>query len=614
MGLFWYYVGTMRSDEIRSRFLQFFKERGHAIIPSAPLVPENDPTVLFNTAGMQPLVPYLMGGKHPAGTRLADSQKCVRTGDIDDIGDNTHCTFFEMLGNWSLGDYFKDDAIKWSYEFLTSKTEGLGLDPARLYVTVFEGDKNSEKDTEAFEIWKKVGVPENRIYFKGADSNWWPAVKGGKDTWTGPTGPCSEMFYDVTEKGLGDMTVEEYNHADEKQQVVEVWNDVFMEFEKKEGKIVGKLSQKNVDTGAGLERLCMVLQKATSVFDTDLFENIMQVAKELGSDVRSQRIISDHIRTAVFMISDGVLPSNTDQGYILRRIIRRMVFKAKEKISKEFIQKLVSVVVATYGDVYANTLSQQEKITEVIVGEMQKFIKTLADGVHEQQKLVLQNNHFLDGKIAFTLFTSGGIPLELAIEIAKDSGDEVDPNIHSVFSDLITTHQKLSRAGAAQKFKGGLADTDEMSLKYHTATHLLHQALRDVLGTHVQQKGSNITAERLRFDFVHGAKMTDDEKKKVEAIVNEKISAGLPMQVVELAKEEAEKVGALHFFGDKYGEKVTVYFIGDSVQTAYSKEFCGGPHVKNTKELAGPAGLWKFKIAKEEAVSAGVRRVKAVLA
>lgn len=627
----------MQSHEIRSRFLKFFEKRGHVIIPSAPLVPENDPTVLFNTAGMQPLVPYLMGTKHPAGTRLADSQKCVRTGDIDEIGDNTHLTFFEMLGNWSLGDYFKEDAIKWSYEFLTSKTEGLGLDPARLYVTVFEGDKNSAKDTEAFEIWKKVGVPENRIYFKGADSNWWPAVKNGKDSWTGPTGPCSEMFYDVTEKGLGDMTVEEYNQADEKQQVVEVWNDVFMEFEKKEGKILGKLSQKNVDTGAGLERLCMVLQrladqKVTSVFDTDLFDSILGKINEFSTadDARAKRIVADHIRTAVFLISDGVLPSNTDQGYVLRRILRRAVrFADVLGMKHGSLFLLAGVVIDKFGPVYGNLIEKAEYIKKEVDVEEVRFRKTLKDGLKildehvkiksgdvttQEQRTELSKQPYKKVLLAeqvFKLITSSGFPKELVVEEVVSRGIVVDD--WDEVNHLLEAHKTLSRAGAEKKFKGGLADTDEMSLKYHTATHLLHQALRDVLGTHVQQKGSNITAERLRFDFAHTAKMTDEEKKKVEDIVNEKISAGLPMQVVELDKTEAEKVGALHFFGDKYGDKVTVYFIGDSVVTAYSKEFCGGPHVKNTKELAGPAGAWKFKISKEEAVSAGVRRIKAVL-
>lgn len=637
----------MKSHDIRSRFLTFFQKRGHAIIPSASLVPENDPTVLFNTAGMQPLVPYLMGGKHPAGTRLADSQKCVRTGDIDDIGDNTHCTFFEMLGNWSLGDYFKEDAIKWSYEFLTSKTEGLGLDPQRLYVTVFEGDEKAgvPRDTEAFEIWKKVGVPEHRIYFKGADSNWWPAVKKGpngevRDGWTGPTGPCSEMFYDVTEKGLGDLTIDQYNAADEKQQVVEIWNDVFMEFEKREGKIVGKLAQKNVDTGAGLERLCMVLQrladpKVQSVFDTDLFDTIMGKINEFSvagsgtvsetpASIRAKRIVADHIRTATFLIGDGVLSSNTDQGYILRRLLRRAVrFADVLGMKPGSLFWLSGAVIEKFGPVYGNLIEKAEHIKKEIDKEESKFRETLKNGLKEFDKVTsvhLNRQPFLktlEPQAVFSLYTSYGFPLELIIEIAKEKGLEVD---EMAFKRDMEAHQALSRAGAAQKFKGGLADADEMSVKYHTATHLLHQALRDVLGTHVQQKGSNITAERLRFDFAHTAKMTDDEKKRVETIVNEKIAAALPMQVLELPKSEAEQLGALHFFGDKYGDKVTVYFIGgegsgvDAVKTAYSKEFCGGPHVKNTKELAGPAAAWKFKIAKEEAVSAGVRRIKAVLA
>ncbi len=626
----------MKSHDIRSRFLRFFEKRGHVIIPSYSLLANSETsatnTTLFNTAGMQPLVPYLMGGKHPSGVRLADSQKCVRTIDIDEVGDSTHCTFFEMLGNWSLGDesvggYFKEDAIKWSYEFLTSKTEGLGLDPARLYVTVFEGDEKAgvPRDTEAFEIWKKVGMPEHRIYFKGADSNWWPAVKKTasgetRDGWTGPTGPCSEMFYDVTEKGLGDLTIEQYNEADEKQQVVEIWNDVFMEFEKREGKIVGKLAQKNVDTGAGLERLCMVLQrlenpKVQSVFDTDLFDTIMGKIDEFSTadNMRAKRIVADHLRTAVFLISDGVLPSNTDQGYILRRLLRRVVrFADLLGMKPGSLFWIAGAVIEKFGPVYGNLLEKAEHIKKEIDKEESKFRETLKNGLKEFEK----------GTDAFTLFSSYGFPLELTVELAKESGKKVDI---AEFEAKMKAHQELSRAGAAQKFKGGLADTDEMSVKYHTATHLLHQALRDVLGTQVQQKGSNITAERLRFDFAHGAKMTDDEKKRVEAIVNEKIAAALPMQVAELPKAEAEKLGALHFFGDKYGDKVTVYYIGgeadgtgaasvaDAVRTAYSKEFCGGPHVKNTKELAGPAGVWKFKITKEEAVSAGVRRIKAVL-
>lgn len=591
----------MTSNEVRKRFLAFFKARGHAILPSASLVPENDPTVLFNTAGMQPLVPYLMGRTHPQGDKLADIQKCVRTGDIDDIGDNTHLTFFEMMGNWSLGSYFKEDAIKWSYELLTSKTEGFGLDPKRLYVTVFAGDENAPRDDEAARIWQSVGVPAHRIYFKGAHANWWPAVKG-KDTWTGPTGPCSEMFYDLTVEGLGDMTPEQYDAADEAQKLVEIWNDVFMEFEKKDGKIVSKLAKKNVDTGAGLERVSAVLQKKSNVFDTDVFVPIMAIAKGLASELRRQRIISDHIRTAVFMIADGILPANTDQGYVLRRIIRRMVFNTDaKKLDQKAIESLVDLLVSNYGETYNNIKTQRNFIIDEIAKESDKFAKALEHGLKEFEKMAKGD---ISGTDAFVLFSSYGFPIDLTVELAKAKGFKVD---RDAFDMEFKKHQDLSRAGAEQKFKGGLGDTSEMSLKYHTATHLLHQALRQVLGTHVSQKGSNITPERLRFDFTHTAKMTDEEKKKVEDIVNTHIQAKLPVNRVELPKAEAEKTGALHFFGDKYGDIVSVYYIGASIDGAISKEFCGGPHVENTGVLG------TFKIQKEEAVSAGVRRVKAVL-
>jgi len=591
----------MTSHEVRKRFLAFFKARGHAIIPSASLVPENDPTVLFNTAGMQPLVPYLMGRPHPQGDKLADIQKCVRTGDIDDIGDNTHLTFFEMMGNWSLGSYFKEDAIKWSYELLTSKTEGFGLDPKRLYVTVFAGDENAPRDEEAARIWQSVGMPAHRIYFKGAHANWWPAVKG-KDTWTGPTGPCSEMFYDLTPEGLGDMTPEQYDAADEAQKLVEIWNDVFMEFEKKDGKIVSKLAKKNVDTGAGLERVATVLQKKSNLFDTDLFAPIMAIAKTLAGDLRRQRIISDHIRSSVFMISDGILPANTDQGYVLRRIIRRMVFNTDaKKLERASIQQFVDLLVTNYGDIYANIVAQHDFIIDEISKESDKFAKALEHGLHEFEKMAKGD---ISGADAFVLFSSYGFPIDLTVEMAKARGFKVD---RDAFDVEFKKHQDLSRAGAEQKFKGGLGDTSEMSLKYHTTTHLLHQALRQVLGTHVSQKGSNITPERLRFDFTHTGKMTDEEKKKVEDIVNGNIARKLAVHRVELPKAEAEKTGALHFFGDKYGDIVSVYYIGESMETAISKEFCGGPHVENIGTLG------TFKIQKEEAVSAGVRRIKAVL-
>ncbi|HVT74824.1 MAG TPA: alanine--tRNA ligase [Candidatus Paceibacterota bacterium] len=593
----------MNSAEVRKRFLAFFEKRGHAIIPSSPLVPENDPTVLFNTAGMQPLVPYLMGRPHPLGDKLADFQKCVRTGDIDDIGDNTHLTFFEMMGNWSLGSYFKEEAIKWSFELLTSKTEGFGLDPKRLYVTVFAGDDNAPRDNDAARIWESVGMPKHRIYFKGAHANWWPAVKG-RDTWTGPTGPCSEMFYDLTPEGLGDLTPEQYDAADEAQKVVEIWNDVFMEYEKKDGTIVGKLAKKNVDTGSGFERICTVLQGKTNVFETDIFAPIMAIAATLASDIRRQRIISDHIRTATFMIADGVLPANTDQGYVLRRIIRRMVFNTDaKKMEGVSIEKLVDHLASTFKSTYPNVDAQKGMIIEEIAKEAEKFAKTLDAGLKEFER-VAEGKTEISASRAFILFSSYGFPIDLTIELAKAKGIAVD---RVGFDAEFKKHQDLSRAGAEQKFKGGLGDTSEMSLKYHTATHLLHQALRQVLGAHVSQKGSNITPERLRFDFTHTAKMTDDEKKRVEDIVNANIKAALPVHKVELPKAEAEKTGALHFFGDKYGDVVSVYYIGNDIGSAVSKEFCGGPHVENTGTLG------TFKIQKEEAVSAGVRRIKAVL-
>ena len=614
----------MKSTEIRKRFLAFFEKRGHAIIPSAPLIPENDPTVLFNTAGMQPLVPYLLGEKHPAGTRLADVQKCMRTTDIDDIGDNTHATFFEMLGNWSLGDYFKKDAITWSYELLTSKEEGFGLDPNRLYVTCYEGDESTPRDEESASIWRELfakdGIKGERIYFLGAHANWWPAVKKGEANWTGPTGPCSEMFYDVTgilDKG---MTKDEFLAADDKQSVVEIWNDVFMEFRKEDGKIVGNLASKNVDTGAGFERITMVLQGKDNIFDTDIFSPIIGKMDEFVSDatvdrlgakeiMRAKRVIADHVRAAVMLISDGVEPSNTDQGYILRRLIRRAVRFADELGMKHStLFWLADTVADLYKDVYENVGRLKETIKVSIDKEEQKFRNTLVAGLKEYNKATksLQaNGHtLLGGETIFTLVTTYGFPYELVKELAKENGLEVD---EQGFTERFEAHKSLSRAGAEQKFKGGLGDTSEMSVRYHTATHLLHQALREVLGTHVEQKGSNITPERLRFDFSHTAKMTDDEKKKVEDIVNEKIKQALPVQVISLSFEEAEKTGALHFFGEKYGDVVTVYYIGNDVDHAYSKEFCGGPHVKNTSELG------VFKIAKEESVSQGIRRIKATL-
>lgn len=579
----------MQSDEIRHRFLKFFENRGHKIIPSSSLVPENDPSVLFTTAGMHPLIPYLSGESHPMGMRLASVQKCVRTQDIDEVGDKTHDTFFEMLGNWSLGDYFKKDAIKWSYEFLTSKEEGLGLDVERLYFTCFEGDENSPKDTESAEVWQSLGIREDRIYFLGAGDNWWSPGDNG------PCGPDSEMFYDIV-GSLGDMTKEEFINANDEQKVVEIWNDVFMEYEKKNGKVIGKLKKKNVDTGAGLERISMVLQETDNIFDTDLFSSLMDKINELtiSKDERAKRIIADHTRTAVFMISAGVAPAKTAQGYILRRLLRRAVRYA-DILDMEHgsLLLIADVVIKKYSSVYKEVLEKKEDITMLILDEETQFRKTLKQGLKEFEK----------GTDPFILFTTYGFPIELTLELAKEKGINIDVEN---FNKKMAEHQKLSQTSSAGMFKGGLADAGEETKKLHTATHLLNAALQIVLGNHVMQKGSNITAERLRFDFTHPQKMTDEEKKKVEEIVNDKIAEELPVGFLEMPKVEAEKI-ALHSFNEKYGEIVKVYTVGDEKTGYFSKEFCGGPHVNNTSELG------HFKIQKEEAVAQGIRRIKAVL-
>ena len=587
----------MKAAEIRRRFLEFFRARGHAIIPSAPLVPENDPSVLFNTAGMQPLVPYLLGAPHPAGRRLANVQKCVRTVDIDEIGDAAHVTFFEMLGNWSLGDpsapdgigrasYFKKEAIAWSWELLTSKTEGFGLDPARLSVSVFAGDQNAPRDEEAAAIWRSLGIPESRIRFLGAADNWWQAGESG------PCGPDTEMFYEVDGRP------------------VEVWNDVFMEYEKCDGQVVGKLKAKNVDTGAGLERLAMILQGVDNIYDTDLLRPLMEKINALapGGDLRAKRIIADHLRTAVFIIAAGVAPANTDRGYVLRRLLRRAVRYADALgLPNGALAEMTEAVVGVYGEVYPEVKNQESRVRSEIQNEESRFRQTLARGLREFEKI---GGEQVSGADAFRLFSTYGFPFELTQELARDRGLRVD---EENFKLQLAEHQQTSRAGAGQKFKGGLADTSEMTVKYHTATHLLHQALREVLGEGVEQKGSNITAERLRFDFSHPRKLTDEEKRRVEQIVNEKIAAALPVRQLILPRAEAEASGARHFFAEKYDDQVSVYFIGSDLAGAYSKEFCGGPHIGNTRELAGPSGEWRFKIVKEEAVAADRRRIKAVL-
>ena len=558
-------------------------------------------------------------------------------------------------------DYFKKEAIEWSYEFLTSKTEGLGLDPSRLYVTVFEGDENSSRDDEAANIWKEIFKKNNvsgygadtlkgesgRIFYLPAANNWWQAGENG------PCGPDSEMFYDISNKFRGTtLTKAEYLAADEARDVVEVWNDVFMQYEKKDGKIVGKLPKPSVDTGAGLERLAMTLQGVDNIYDTDLFKYVMRSIskndpwntiqtsldedKRFGSNKHKQsiRIIADHTRASVFLIADGVIPSNTDRGYILRRLLRRAIYRCTENSIQLTPHHLVYDIAETYKESYPYILEKASEITKIIQEEELRFLKTLESGKKELRKMamglvqistsdnVVENASLeVNGKNLFYIYSSYGFPFESSVEeinhIRSSLGKHTAPeplsgeNMQKLWNEFQTEfkkHQDLSRAGAEQKFKGGLADAnDPQVIKYHTATHLLHQALHDVLGDSVMQKGSNITTERLRFDFSHGTKMTDDEKKRVEDIVNEKIQAALPVQQLIMDKDQAEKTGARHFFGDKYGDKVSIYFVGQNLETAYSKEFCGGPHVKNTSELG------HFKIAKEEAVAQGVRRIKAVL-
>ena len=593
----------MHSDEIRRRFLAFFEKRGHAVIPSAPLVPQNDPSVLFNTAGMQPLVPYLLGQKHPAGNMLVDVQKCVRTGDLDDIGDNRHLSFFQMLGNWSLGAYFKKEAISWSYEFLTSKDEGLGLDPARLYVTVFEGDENAPEDTEAPEIWKSLGIPENRIYKLGAEDNWWSPGDNG------PCGPDTEMFYDFTSGTVGDLSKEDFLAAVSREDLVEIWNDVFMEYEKKEGKVVGKLAQKNVDTGAGLERITALMQGKRSPYETDLFAEPLRIIEEEIQKqgnynskyspeelIKATRITLDHFRTALFLAADGVVPSGKGRGYVMRRLVRRgyIYFNKISPFGFLFIPKMLELFVEKYGEYYPELLEVKKTSYKVIVEESEKFGKTIEQGLKELDKETEP----------FILVTTYGFPVETLLEIYKDKNLHFD---HEDFDKKMAEHQKLSQTASAGMVKGGLAHHIEKTIRLHTAHHLLLAALQEVLGKDVKQRGSNITEERLRIDFAFDRKMTDEEKKKVEDTVNGRIQSALKVVRREMPRADAEKLGAEMEFGVKYPDVVSVYFIEDDKGTAVSKEFCGGPHVENTSELG------HFKIQKEEASSQGVRRIKAIL-
>ena len=583
----------MKAIEIRNKYLNFFKNHGHAVIPSAPLIPENDPSVLFTTAGMQPLVPYLLGEPHPAGTRLTDYQKCVRTNDIDEVGDNRHLTYFEMLGNWSLGDYFKEESIQMSYDFLTKE---LRIPAEKLSVTCFAGDEDCARDEVTASCWKKAGIPEERIYYFGKDDNWWIAGE------TGPCGPDTEMFYDTGKPKCSP----ECNPSCGCGKYVEIWNNVFMEFYKDENGEYSKLKQHNVDTGLGLERMTMLLQGKETPFETELFAPIMDKLVELQKvdNIASRRIVAEHLRSSMMIICDGGRPSNVDRGYILRRLIRRMVrHMNKLQISLDELSTLIDINVENLKEMYPALETSKDTIKTVILEEKDKFVKTLEKGEKEFAKEIEtvkeQGQNIVPGKMVFRLYDTYGFPPEVTEELAAENGMKIDKE---EFDKLFKEHQEKSRAGSEQKFKGGLASTGEMETKYHTATHLLNAALKQVLGTHVHQRGSNITAERMRFDFSHPAKMTDEEKQKTEDLVNEWISQAIPVEHLEMKKEDAIKMGAEAMFIEKYGDIVSVYKIGD-----VSLELCGGPHVSNTSELG------HFKIKKEESSSSGVRRIKAIL-
>ena len=592
---------TYHSSELRSMFLKFFKDHGHAVISSASVIPENDPTVLFTTAGMHPLVPYLMGAKHPAGKRLTDVQKCVRTGDIDDVGDFSHLTFFEMLGNWSLGDYFKEQMIPWSWEFLTSP-EYLGLPKDRLAFSVFAGDADCPRDEESAQLWRNCGVADDHIFFLPKENNWW-----GPAGITGPYGPDTEMFIITDKEPCGPNC----SPACSCGRYLEIWNDVFMQYNKKADGTFEPLEQKNVDTGMGLERTICVLNGKKSVYETDLFADILKKiselsGKEYGSDemtTRAFRIIADHMRTATFIMGDdrGVSPSNVDQGYVLRRLIRRAVrYGMGIGMPEGFTGEVAKVIIEQYKDVYPELKRNEAFVLEQLSLEESRFARTLKQGNREFEKLVekVQDGQ-IDGVSAFHLYDTYGFPVEMTEELARERGLTVDMD---GFHDCFRRHQATSQAGAEQRFKGGLADNSEQSARLHTATHLLHAALRKVLGPEVAQKGSNITAERLRFDFSFGRKMTKEELAEVERLVNEAIQSHTPVTCEEMTVAQAKEQGAIGLFESKYGEKVKVYTMGP-----YSKEICGGPHAQNTGDLVS------FKIKKEESSSAGVRRIKAVI-
>ena len=596
----------MTAEELRNKYLEFFKTKNHAIIPSASLIPENDPTVLFTTAGMHPLIPYIMGEEHPEGKRLADAQKCIRTTDIEEVGDFTHHTFFEMLGNWSLGDYFKQEAIEWSWEFLTS-SEWLGLDPDRIAVSVFAGDDDAPFDEEAFNKWRELGVPESRIAKLSKEENWW-----GPPGETGPCGPDTEMFYWV-----GDPNEVPDSFNDDNDLWVEIWNDVFIQFYRNQDGTYSSLEQKTVDTGMGMERMLAVMNGLDDNYKTELFANAVKKIEELSGKKYEQseevpqamRIIADHIKAATFIMGDdkGISPSNTDQGYIVRRLIRRAI-RYGQKIGieeKNWTPEVARIVIEDYKDVYPEVSKNQDFLVSNFQHEEEKFSHTLDKGLQEFKKTVakIKEGETITGADAFFLYQSYGFPLDMIKDLALERGLQVDED---GFYKEYEKHQELSRTASAGKFKGGLADNSEETKKLHTAAHLLLAALRQVLGDHVYQKGSNITEERLRFDFSHPDKLTDEQKQEVERLVNEAIDKDLPVVCKEMTLEEAKNSGAVATFEEKYGDKVKVYQVG-SDEDPFSYELCGGPHVDRTGKLG------YFKIKKEESSSAGVRRIKAVL-
>ena len=579
--------------KLKDLYIDFFVSKGHKQIPSAPVVPENDPSVLFNTAGMQPLVPYLMGKSHPYGTRLCDYQKCIRTNDLEEVGDKTHHTFFEMLGNWSLGDYFKKESIEFSFEFLTKV---LNIPVEKLAVTVFEGDKDIPRDEVSANIWRELGIKDERISYLGADDNFWIAGESG------PCGGDTEIFYWRSE----DPVPEKHDPEDERW--VEIWNNVFMEFNKDSNGNITELPKKNVDTGMGVERITSVLEGVNDNYLSSIWKDVIELICEIShlpyeGNEKSMRIIADHLRTAVFVSADpaGIKPSNTDQGYILRRLIRRAIRHAKNlniDINSDWEQQIAKLILSKYNKYYKELIDNEQVVLEVLSNEKIKFNRTLEKGLREFEK-VTRNNEDIDGTQAFRLFDTYGFPIELTVELARERGLKVD---EIGFNEKFKEHQEKSRTASAGKFKGGLAGNSEVETKYHTATHLLNAALKVVVDENVHQKGSNITSERMRFDFSCDHKLTDEEKQQTEELVNKWISEGLTVSKQEMSKEEAIASGAECMFIEKYPDIVTVYSIGE-----ISKELCGGPHVENTNVLG------HFRITKEEASSSGVRRIKAVL-